>query len=156
MQDYFDAANQLWLIDNIVARIKEYRKRNQPILLVQYVDEAGYPLSHYLKEIVDAVEGYDKAYYVDKTDDDGGSKIDCFLEDMKLKPHIKVLEVCGVNTDACVLETILSLTWRFYGAQIAVPLDCCDSVSGRERAIRELEEVLFDYNCPTVELLESF
>jgi len=156
MQVNFEAANLHWLVKKVVAKVKKYRKSNQPILLVQYVNCVG-PLGDYVGDIVEALNGYENVYYIDKKYDDGGREIDSFLRKKKLKSQIKRFEVCGVNTDACVLETLISMYSRFRNIPIFVALDCCNSLFGKESAIKSLRRAIKSYGCSSIKLrLNSF
>jgi nicotinamidase-related amidase len=116
----FSAARPEWLIDNIAKKAQEYVDNNKPIIIVEYFNDGPT-----VKEIMKAVEGYDKVHFLTKKQNDGGVEIKNLIE--KTSYNISNFEVCGVNLDACVLSTVLTMAVFNKDCLIKVISKCCNS-----------------------------
>ena len=148
MQKEFEAARPIWLILNVVDKIKKYIARNEPILIVEY-NGAG----ETVPEIIAAIVEYDNVHYVEKHDDDGADQIDSVLKINDLDLKVDEFEVCGVNLDACVMKTVLSMAWDYPNHSIEVPLDCCNARSEQRDATNSFECKMEEYDRMNVALV---
>lgn len=125
MQDGFNPDN--YAISKIKKHIIKAKIDNMPIMFVEYHDyqeEDDYGSTIY--ELVKLTSKYKKTYYVSKYDDNGSFEIKSAVEKYKLN---KNLNICGINTDACVKRTVMGLSNNKY-LKINVFSDACHSEYG--------------------------
>jgi hypothetical protein len=93
----------------VKSEIKRAMKLNNHIIFVEYNQDYDFnedaPHSPTLDEIYSLANNYNNKGTVIKGQNDGSCEIQEYLED-KLPD---VFRVCGVNTDACVMETVSGL-----------------------------------------------
>ena len=99
VQYYFMAARSKSLQNNIIREIKKAAALSNPIVFVEYAGETIWGVRY-------AVENYPHAYEVAKMGVNGGREIHALL---KHKGLCKTLRVCGVQTEACVFQTVSEL-----------------------------------------------
>lgn len=97
MQRHFLASHPDWLIENICQKIKNFKEKNCPIYVLEYV---GYGST--LFPIYDLLCDYPKFYLLEKEEDDGSKEIVRHFKKNGIPKHVYLT---GVNADACVLET---------------------------------------------------
>lgn len=120
MQAEFNAANGKKVIANCKREIRKAMKDNVGIIFLEY---NGCGTTH--PELMDLVDGYSKALFETKDEDDGSEEAEFSIRSHRCnKTYIKV---CGVNTDCCVKYTVRGLTARFSRATIEVIGDACAS-----------------------------
>jgi nicotinamidase-related amidase len=102
LQTNFKSASDPILIKIVNIEIEKAKRENIPIITVEYIGEGN---------IVDSIKinliGYSKLHSVSKTGDDGSQEVHDLLR--KIGFNFGQIYVCGVNTDACVRDTINSL-----------------------------------------------
>lgn len=91
------------LLTNVEREVRQAIKYNRDILIVLY---HGYgPL---IREVSLLLKDYPNKFTIWKFNDGGGSEVTAALS---IRPqHIRV---CGVNTDACVLDTVATMSDLF-------------------------------------------
>lgn len=107
-----------YLIESeVVAEIVKAKRNNESIVVVLYGSR-----TRPLKSVVEALHGY-KYLSVHKTEDDGGESIFSSLLHVSNRVSYtlkhgrlnldttKTIRVCGVNTSACVMKTVRSLSY---------------------------------------------
>lgn len=117
-----DAITQ-WFVKQEIARA---RQANQLILIVEY---HAHEMGETYPAIMELVEGYDRAVVVSKDGDDGSAEIlqACAARGFSLHSF----RMCGVNSDACVLESVQGLVDKQPGCSITVVQDACNCLTGR-------------------------
>lgn len=139
MQWFFTSAQPSWLIGNVVYRIEQYMMNMDPIIIVQYTNDSD-DLGETVSEITETLKGYQKAWVVEKYDDDGGEVVDCKLREIEIYDKITEFEVIGVNLDCCVAETAGTMGYDYSPIPIRVNLECCNSPRDIEEAIDGFNE----------------
>jgi nicotinamidase-related amidase len=91
------------LLKNVEKEVKTAIRLNRDIIVVLYRD-CG-PL---IREVANLLRTYPRQRTIWKRDDDGGYEVTAALAMMP--QHVRV---CGVNTDACVGETVESMSELF-------------------------------------------
>lgn len=137
LQDEFDDAFTPSLLENVEREVKSAIKLNRDILVVLY--HGCGPL---IRDIAYLLRGYPRKHTIWKRDDDGGSEITAALA---MRPqHVRV---CGVNTDACVGESVSSMSELFgdYNQlkrkRIQVVGDACWTCSGQKYHEEQLRDM---------------
>jgi nicotinamidase-related amidase len=110
MQKKFPAS--YLVVDEVVKEINKAKNNKEVILLVHYDKGPS------IKKIQDAVRGY-RHGVLKKTTDDAGSVIFDILtrvqENLNSKyislRSVKSIKICGVNTSACVMKTVRTLSF---------------------------------------------
>ena len=121
IQPDFDTAAKV--IQPCQAAIRAAEKNNEVITIVEYRNH-GWTFP----ELTNLLYGYERHFPVLKSQDGGGFEVyNSFLR--KKLPHPRVIKVCGVNTNACVLETVRGLSKLFYKSSIRVLSRACNSYS---------------------------
>ena len=146
MQWIFDAARENWLILNIVDKIKKYIERNEPIIILEYVDDG-----ETISKILDIVRGYENCFISEKMGDDGSEEINNIIHEQDL--NVSEFEVCGVNLDACVVSTVTTMAWEYPYIPVNVILDCCNSCSGKDESIKNFHDEAMGYDKKNIALV---
>lgn len=102
MQEGFSAAQDHKTIRACKELISNAMDEKQPIVFVEYLG-AGKTLPALTK----LTEKYDLKFFVEKHQNSGCQEIENLFERCKIRP--RNLIVGGVNTDFCVLETVMDL-----------------------------------------------
>ena len=97
MQEKFNTAQHPPTIDGCIKAISRFKERQNAIIFLEYWN-AGITNPSLMK----IVEGYDNFTIMKKSQDDGSQEV---LEALSIKTHYR-LWVCGVNIDACVIDTV--------------------------------------------------
>jgi nicotinamidase-related amidase len=145
MQDYFAAAHRNGVRKACIREIKKAMRNNAAILFVEYNNYG--PTIELLTNLTKSAK-YKKTYHVIKYCDGGGYEVTEFIK----KNHLPKLNirVCGVNTDYCVLATVLGINRRWQDTKIHVVADACDSTDSHKDGLRVLANMH-----PNVRLLRS-
>lgn len=108
MQTGFSASRKTSVLEKCKDEIRKAIKREAEIIVLEYIDSGKtHPgISRLLKY-------YPRAHFIEKWENDGSYYIEVFKKDLGLKAPKKIL-VCGVNTDACVCETIAGMARKKY------------------------------------------
>lgn len=130
MQPGFHSSQQPWLIENISREIRLAKRRREPIVLLRYHggSEEHKDCWKVDSRIINAIGNYSKVALMTKDVADGSEQVIEGLKKMKEFP-VKQIKITGVNTDACVAETVNSLSEKLPLANIIVIADCCHSES---------------------------
>lgn len=135
LQVCFEAAVDAKYLKKCISFIKKARRNNQLVLVVTYKTWGSSP-SHVHTKIVKALQGYDNIKYVQKGQNDGSSEIIYALKtagyDLKRRT---ILNIGGVNTHACVLDTVCGLAQYRHKFVLAVHSKACnDEYAGMQSA----------------------
>lgn len=126
MQPGFKAAQDAitqWFVKQEVTRARE---EGRPIIIVEY---DPHEMGHTYESITSLIEGYDRGVIIPKCDDDGSAEI---LRTCEAKGFMTAsFRMCGVNSDACLLETIQALAEKLPACSITVPQDACNCLTGK-------------------------
>lgn len=132
MQPAFSATKKV--LRPVVNEVKRAIRQETPILLVELhngIDNFG--TTH--ENIAKLVEDYPHAKFVSKPRNDGSSQIARALDETWGLGGEVSLQVCGVNTRACVRETVEGL--RMEGYDITVLAEAC--ADGNDRGNHEYQ-----------------
>lgn len=126
MQPGFTAAQDAitkWFVKQEVTRARE---EGRPIVIVEY---DPHEMGETFDDIRALVEGYELAVIITKGDDDGSAEILHICE--KKGFPIASFRMCGVNSDACLLESIQGLADKLPECSITVVQDACNCLTGK-------------------------
>lgn len=101
MQKQFYAANKKLIIKACQREIKRAIKNKEPIIFVEYKFHG-----RTMRELKDLVKDYKHKHTTIKESNSGAYQIHNAIQKHNLH---KNLRICGVNTDACVLDTVEEL-----------------------------------------------
>ena len=137
LQDEFRDSITSGLIENVKKEVSKAVRMNRDIVVVLY--RGCGPL---IREVANLIRTYPHQHTVWKRDDNGGSEVTAV---MAMRPqHIRV---CGVNTDACVGDTVSSMSELFEDypqlkrKRIQVVGGGCWTCSGKSRHEYELKNM---------------
>ena len=119
MQPEFEAANEPSVIKAVLREIRAAKKRHDPVIVLEYGTSSP---SH--ERIQDALEGYPLGSFKTKFEDDGGYLVVETLNEHGWRP--KEIQVCGVNIDYCVAQTVKSLVQSLPHVEIHLIEDACN------------------------------
>jgi len=128
MQKNFKASRCKRTTQNIIRLIKEFKKKKNNILIVEYSGENATRW-----DIVKAIGSYNHRIFVNKNEDDGAKDIQlelcrngyCEISDISFI-------LCGVNFGACVLDTAVGLRKRFPNCKVNVVEEACNDDNNPE------------------------
>jgi nicotinamidase-related amidase len=103
MQPRFYTSAKLSTQQAIIKQIKEAKKNDTPVVLLEYAYE-GDTLSNIRRSL-----GKHPYYTLKKHRDSGASVLVPLLEKLRKRGKF-ILKLCGVNTGACVYRTVKDLT----------------------------------------------
>jgi len=103
--------------------IQKAMNKRASVLFVEY-----YKCGRTLRSLTQMTQNYDKKYFIVKDDDDGSCEINTVIKHNRFP--CKQIRVCGVNTDACVEQTVLSLASTNPNSKIEVVATGCFSEDG--------------------------
>jgi hypothetical protein len=119
MQRDFDAANEASTMAAVEQAIVDAIRSHQPIVVLEY--KRCEPTHSSLMEHLDG--RYDRFAVKVKPDNDGSIEVLDVCEERGFGTHQFL--VCGVNTDACVKDTVTGLSKRVPNSQIEVLKEAC-------------------------------
>jgi hypothetical protein len=134
-----------------VDKIQKYIERNEPIIILEYTDDDD-NLGDTVPEILEAIKGYKNAFVIGKFNNDGGEEVGCVMYEQDL--DISEFEVCGVNLDACVMDTIVTMSWDYPNIPINVHLDCVNSTTDQRDAEYDFNYEMEAYDRLNVALID--
>lgn len=120
MQIGFHSANNPYTISNVVREIKQARKRKAGIVMVQYENSGCL-----IRDVERATRNYSNIDFVWKNCNDGWVDVYHSIENNCF--DLRNLTVCGVNADACVAETVFSLSINLPESTIELVEDACNT-----------------------------
>lgn len=130
MQPGFPAAQDAitqWFVKQEITRARE---EGRPILIVEY---DPHEMGETFDSIKSMLEGYDRAAIISKAGDDGSIEI---LDKCAERGFsIASFRMCGVNSDACLLETIQALVETLPDCRVTVVEDACNCLTGRSNDV---------------------
>lgn len=121
MQEDFFVTPDLEVTKNVQREVRDAVEAGADIIYVEY----SY-CGPTLPVITAMSDGYNKNFYVTKSDDNGSKEIYERVKEYKL--YDNYFKVTGVNTDCCVRSTVLGLCDRFPKARVEVINDACASL----------------------------
>lgn len=127
MQSGFHTANAHRTISNVIKQVKRAKKFKENILVVEYLPHVNYEATR--PEIMRSIGSYPhiKVY---KYRDDGSQPI---LEACKYHSYpTDIFRVCGVNTNACILDTLKGLFRRNKTSKLEVVPAACNGHYGND------------------------
>ncbi len=117
-----DAITQ-WFVKQEVTRARE---EGRPIIIVEF---DAHEMGETYESIKSLAEGYDRAVTISKSSDDGSKEI---LKACEAKGFsTQTFRMCGVNSDACLLESIQGLVEKLPECRITVVQDACNCLTGK-------------------------
>ena len=142
MQIYFSASQEEWLIQNILREIRGAKRRGFGIVFLEY-NGCGPTDKRLLGEVM---PDYDRWTRRLKSDGDGAPQV---VDAVDLHGFSKKhFIITGVETEACVCDTINGLALLAPDARITVPADCVNMLrrNNRRKGIKSF------YRLPQVSL----
>jgi nicotinamidase-related amidase len=121
-----DALTQ-WFVKQEILR---HREQNLPILLVEF---DAHEMGETFDCIKSLIEGYDRGRIISKRGDDGSAEILKACRQFGFSPDS--FRICGVNSDACVLETVQGLVVKHPTCLITIPQDACNCLTGKSNDV---------------------
>lgn len=125
MQSFFPASNNPSTVRAVMREVEAAVKANQPVILVEFEPEQ---VGRTHDCILRLLKHYGAVVSVTKTDADGSREVleACLINGIPSNQ----LRVCGVNSDACVLETIQGFLNLAPESRITVVKDACNCLTG--------------------------
>lgn len=120
MQPGFVAAENPALQDRIIAELEVAMQKNQLVIFIEYRE--GTPT---LPAITQVAENYPLKFTLYKAKNSGYQEIADFLNHFGDDKY--VFNVCGIETAACVYETVMDLCASDNNYRVNVLIDCCGS-----------------------------
>ena len=127
MQPHFVASQRKWLIRNVSAEIRAAMKAEHRIVFLEYTQIPGRPgvmaKNATDKRLIEVLGDYDNALVIHKQHDDGSVEVAKLLESLNgydLGAIREKIRVVGVNTGACVAQTVNGMAKMMPGAGIVV------------------------------------
>ena len=163
LKDFIDEDGKLFcgpssraIIPNVKARVDAYRKANKPIMwLCDSHDKNDKEFERFPEHAVEGTEGaeiiseldpdpevYGEEYVINKTRYSGfyGTLLETLL--LGIKDTVpKVIEVCGVCSSICVMDTVGDLANRDYSIKIYKNCIADFDQFAHESAIRRMESL---------------
>jgi hypothetical protein len=131
------------IVEGIRDLIHEYKGDFNYIVALEYLTiYYGVPESYpgdTLDSIRDMVEFYERGDCVKKNGDDGSPELEPYVMD-----DVGLIEVVGVNLDACVVGTAAGIAEKFPAVQVDILLECCDSNNHEREMSVDITEVYID------------
>ena len=144
MQPGFSAANRDWLINAIAEKAREYSRNGDKIVVVEYAeqDEGTNRLGVTFENIMTEVCSCKNWERIDKWQNDGSDELVGILGDER-SCEIDEFEVVGVNLDACVVDTVMGMTYYYPNTPINILVDLTATVHDTiDHAINTCEQDL--------------
>ena len=137
MQPQFESAKKRECVTNCIKQVKRAIKENAFIIFLEF---GGFGDTH--PRILKAIQSYANKCFIIKYEDCGSDQVRSALEKNKVKTSSYIM--CGVNTCACVLQTLCGMLNDDYfnNAEIKIAKDACnDSFYGynTEEALNRLQ-----------------
>jgi len=121
MQYDFSASSNQRTISEIMRQIDLAKRRKSPIVFLEYKHEG-----ETIEELMDyALEDYEEVYQIEKEDDDGSLELCWGFAEFDLP--FTHLRICGINTDACVADTVRGLIRDYPEVKVEVVKKGCHS-----------------------------
>jgi nicotinamidase-related amidase len=119
MQPGFYCADQPDLIEKVCEEVRQAIDDNSGIVVLEY-----YQGGKTLRKIADLLDKHHLVDYTVKEMNDGGEDVAEMIDRNYFdESHLRV---CGVNTEACVAETVETLSMIYPDATIEVIEDACN------------------------------
>jgi nicotinamidase-related amidase len=155
MQSCFESAKEESLQRRIVEKIIEYKKRNEFIIILQFLDENDDLIGSVFEEIDEESFFYENTLFIGKHGNDGSEEIYKELGDLK-DWGIDEFEICGVNLDACVLDTTIGLSSFYPDVSINILFELCGtSINVHSDAVSCCQSDIKYMRCQNVKLKSS-
>ena len=137
MQEGFDSAKDPRTIKNCQQLIRQAIEDEIQIVLMEY-ENNGYILT----QLTDLIKVYPKVTFLSKDEDDGGKIFDQCVSNKKWS--FKNIQVCGVNIDACVKDTVRTLVYKHYNVQV-VQKACNATRQKRNASFDDVSHLFYMY-----------
>lgn len=119
MQYAFTASRSNTVIRNCQREIIKAKKNKNPIILVEYSSQGNT-----IPSLVKLIKGYKRTWIAVKSGTDGSREVSNIINHYNLPRNVRV---CGVNTDACVQDTVEGLSKSYIISKVDVVRDACNS-----------------------------
>lgn len=116
-----------WFVKQEIMR---HLEQNLPILLVEF---DAHEMGETFDGIKSLIDGYSRGRIISKRGDDGSTEILKACLQFGFSPDS--FRICGVNSDACVLETVQGLVAKYPTCRITVPQDACNCLTGKSNDV---------------------
>ena len=114
MQEGFEASEKRAVQIECQKLIKYAISKKMPILVLEYAGQKWYGKTHDC--LTNLYKEYKHYKLLKKRDDSGAPQVHNYLK--KTYKNVSDIIVCGVNIDACVLETVAGLSLRGYNVKV--------------------------------------
>ena len=128
MQPRFGGSQRKWMIRNVSTEIKAAVKAGRRIIFVEFPGIYGDPILNATdKRLTKLVAGYDNTFTVQKHKQDGSKEVVRLLRKLAGRTVIREeIRVVGVNTGACVAETVNGMARKMSKASIVLVGKACN------------------------------
>lgn len=123
------AAVTQWFVKQ---EIQKQMEQNLPVILVEF---DAHEMGETLQSLRELLAGYKRLKVVSKSQNDGSTEVIAACRILTGYDTPFRLRVCGVNSDACVLETVQGLSEKLPLTSIVVPQDACNCLTGKENDV---------------------
>lgn len=120
MQPYLAASQQPDTLGAVEREIRSAIERKALIVVLEFKDSGKTHIS-----LMRLLRNYRRLAVSVKTTDDGSAWVTAACREHGF--GMKHFRICGVNTDACVLATVLGLTDRIPDCTVALVRDACST-----------------------------
>lgn len=113
------------VISNVIKLVKQAKREKRPIIVLEYADT-----SFTVKPVRQSYKGYPFVYHSPKHINDGSNEVFRILDQLSRNNNTAwKLDICGVNTTACVLSTVKGLLRNCRIMKVQVMMDACYDTS---------------------------
>jgi nicotinamidase-related amidase len=141
MQPKFKASGRRWLLGAVAREVRAAKSAGWGVMFLEYTrcrDVGGVPLKERTRRrLTDLVADYSEAVVVHKERDDGSAAVlhaaeRWYSEGAGNERHLDGgIRVVGVNTEACVADTVNGLSAAMPDLEITVVGDACNAFGGK-------------------------
>ena len=127
-QSGFNINDRLDLVKNTRKKIREFKKRNDSIIVLEY---RGYKRT--VGSITRLLKNYPDGVFLLKDYNDGSDEIEDHLDRYDTS-EITEIQFCGVNLNCCVIDTEIGLGKKYPEIDMTILYECCGADDGMEYA----------------------
>lgn len=119
-QPCFGISDDMDLVRNTVKKIREFKRRNDPIIVLEFRHNG-----RTVDSITKLVKKYPNGVFLEKSYNDGSDEIQEYLYNHVFAPKIEEVQFCGVNLNVCVIDTAIGLGEKYPAWDMTILYECC-------------------------------